>query len=391
MMRYNLYLSCCLLIASVASLTAQETGIRFEKSEWNEILAKARRENKLIFMDAYASWCGPCKKMDKDVFSDARVGEVYNSQFINVKMDMEKGEGPALAERYGVRAYPTFLFIDGEGVVMHRAVGYQPSNQFIELAQVAADPSKQLGAMTRRYSQGNREPKFLYDYANALMDVMDTKAPMVVAEYLSTQEDWNTPEHMQLVLASVQSTEGPYFYHIVANKEAYTELIGQENFEETIYQTILMDMMKNEQVSPDAADKLFAKADAASQPRLSARFRMEYYSRQGQWNDYARSAIDYDAAYPIENAYQLNNIAWTFYERVEDKKLLKKGLAFAERSVAIEKQYANMDTLAALYFKLGKKKKARKAAEEAIGIARKTGEDPSDTIELLERINGKKA
>jgi len=69
-------------------------GINFvENKSWKEVLAMAREKNKLIFLDAYASWCGPCKYLQRDVFTDEEVGKFFNDVFINVKMDMEQGEG----------------------------------------------------------------------------------------------------------------------------------------------------------------------------------------------------------------------------------------------------------------------------------------------------------
>jgi len=98
-------------------------GIEFFKGSWKEALAAAKSQNKLIFMDAYASWCGPCKWMAANSFTDKAVGDFFNKNFINVKMDMEKGEGPGLASTYKVGAYPTLFFIDGSGKLVKTSVG----------------------------------------------------------------------------------------------------------------------------------------------------------------------------------------------------------------------------------------------------------------------------
>ena len=69
----------------------ESRGIDFFPGSWNEALELAKKEDKLIFLDAYASWCGPCKSMQKKVFPTDKVGEYFNARFINVKIDMEKG------------------------------------------------------------------------------------------------------------------------------------------------------------------------------------------------------------------------------------------------------------------------------------------------------------
>ena len=86
----------------------------------NEALAAQQEEPKKIMIDVYTTWCGPCKWMAKNTFTDKAVGEYFNANFVNAKFDMEKGEGPELAQLYQVRAYPTLLFISAAGELVHR-------------------------------------------------------------------------------------------------------------------------------------------------------------------------------------------------------------------------------------------------------------------------------
>lgn len=125
-----LVLSC---LAWAAQLQAQ--GIDFFHGTWEEAKAKAKAENKLLFVDTYASWCGPCKWMAANAFPDASVGEHFNKYFINVKMDMEKGEGPSFAQKYPVSAYPTLMFINGDGKKMHEEVGAQDAAGLLEIGK----------------------------------------------------------------------------------------------------------------------------------------------------------------------------------------------------------------------------------------------------------------
>ena len=109
---------------SVFAQTEQVSGVRFLEVDWASALSKAKQENKLIFLDIYASWCGPCKKLKRTTFANEKLGTFFNEQFICVAVDGEKGEGPKLARHYSVRGYPTLLFIDGLGNVVHKEVGY---------------------------------------------------------------------------------------------------------------------------------------------------------------------------------------------------------------------------------------------------------------------------
>jgi thiol:disulfide interchange protein len=128
-----------LFVLTVTGLQAQTeaTGIQFFHGTFAEAQVKAKQENKLIFMDAYTSWCAPCRFMAANVFTDQSVGEYYNAHFINMKVDMEKGEGIDLSRRYSVMAYPTLLFLDGNGEVKSRTMGGKPAAEFIALGQKA--------------------------------------------------------------------------------------------------------------------------------------------------------------------------------------------------------------------------------------------------------------
>jgi len=83
--------------------TASAVGIKFETGTWVEILAKAKQQSKYVFVDAFTTWCGLCKWMDKNVFPTAEAGEYFNKNFVNAKIDMEKGEGLDIAKKYSVQ------------------------------------------------------------------------------------------------------------------------------------------------------------------------------------------------------------------------------------------------------------------------------------------------
>ncbi len=115
-----------------------EDGIQFFHGSWEEALKKAEDEKKMIFLDAYAAWCGPCKMMAATSFKDKAVGEYFNENFINFKMDMEKdGNGPRLSAKFSVIAYPTLYFVDNEEVIIHTTMGMKDAAQLIEFGKTA--------------------------------------------------------------------------------------------------------------------------------------------------------------------------------------------------------------------------------------------------------------
>ena len=108
-------------------------GLEFRKNTFAEALQMAKKENKLIFLYVNASWCGPCIELKMTTFRSKAAGEQYNPAFINISLNGEKGDGPELVHKYGVRGYPTFLFINADGRVVYRTDGFLNSKRFTEL------------------------------------------------------------------------------------------------------------------------------------------------------------------------------------------------------------------------------------------------------------------
>ncbi len=378
------------LLLMKLTVVAQEKGIQFNQNgKWADILAQAKAENKLIFMDAYAVWCGPCKMMDKNVFSQSEIGHFFNQNFINVKMDMEKGEGISLSQSYSVLAYPTFLFIDSNGKVMHRVVGYFEPDAFLEVGQTAINPETRLAALEARYDAGERSAEFVTLLMQAFENAMHPRAAEVVDAYLDSQSDWSTPENMQLIVSNLKSTDSRFFNYVVKNYAAFEQSFGQYEMLGTLQSAILNEAFASATTMPSLDDihtAYKAKTPADLAEKLFAVTKMNYYRAQQDMEKFAAATIDYYQKYPSTDFQELNEQAWSFYLSVDNKEHLKEALKWAQKSVEISSQYFNNDTLAALYFKLGDKKNAKKAAEKAIEIAKTNGEDYTETEKLLEEI-----
>src|SRR5882724_11589626 len=129
-----------LLQAGVVNVRGQakEKGINFFQGTWKEAVARAKEEKKCLFLDAYASWCGPCQAMEKEVFTKPEVGDYFNQKFVAIRIDMEKGEGLELAKKFSsIDGYPSLLFFTG-GHLAKTVLGSRTAEEFLEEAKLVA-------------------------------------------------------------------------------------------------------------------------------------------------------------------------------------------------------------------------------------------------------------
>ncbi len=379
------FLCALVLCAWVIAVDAQ-SGIAFTHVSWSEVLEQAQSSGKLIFMDAYTTWCGPCKKMSREVFSDERVGAYFNEHFINVKMDMERGEGRELAQRYHVRAFPTLLFLDADGQVVHRAVGYHDTDDFLALGREALDPERRLSALDVRYAQGDRDPEFLYTYLLAKANAYDPAATELLDVYLGTQDDWSTRRNMEVIFRFGTRINSAAFRYLMGHLEDFEQAFGARAVRQRLEMAVEESISNGFVNDFSEVARVLRQLYGAQADEVIARYRLNYLQQQEQFDTYAQAAIDYVQHYKPHDPALLNSLAWAFYQHVTVPEYLKQALKWARRSVKIDKNYANTDTVAALYYKLGKMRQARKWAQKAIAVAQASGQDDTSTRELLEQI-----
>ncbi|SEW01353.1 Thioredoxin [Chryseobacterium wanjuense] len=367
-------------------------GIKFEDTNFKTILAKAKKENKLVFIDAYASWCGPCKLMVKNVFPQKAVGDYYNSHFVNAKIDMEKGEGIDLAKKYNVKAFPTYLFVDGNGEVVHRTLGYVEENDFIQFAKDAGDPSKRIGTLKQRFENGEKDPEFLKNLAELTMYNDSEFAGRVMERYLSGKTELDRGD-VQMLLTGAQNTDSPLYKMFQARKVEITKILPAEKYD-AIDKNIKINSIFKKSYNADTktwndsyfmteAQKFLTKDEAE---KILKRAKAGRALKDKDIPTYEKLSLELYKDTSAANSEELNSIAWNFFENVNTKSSLEKAVTWAQESVKKNENYANTDTLANLYNKIGDKKNAKLWAEKSIELAKKEGQDSADTEKLLKTL-----
>ena len=155
---------------AVSQLEAPATtsqGMEFFDGSFDDALLLAAQEDKMVFVDVYTIWCGPCVVMQETVFPLPEVGEFFNARFINYKLDAEnQGQnGPELEAHYDIRVYPTYLILDHNGNELHRASSALPSDQFIAMvSRMLGESDSTFEGMQKRFDSGERSPEFIRHY-----------------------------------------------------------------------------------------------------------------------------------------------------------------------------------------------------------------------------------
>jgi len=233
-----LALTCGLL------LTAQNRSIGFaENQTWKQIVKQAKKEKKLIFLDCYTSWCGPCQMLARQVFTKDQVADFFNGHFVNAKFDMEKSaEGPVLKKKYSVKAYPTLLFIDPKTEeVVHLIVGGGTAEWLIGNGKLAMDPDNNFSALDKRYTAGERGSVFLKKYLSALSAAYrKDQVAKVAGEYLDAlpADEMATPENWELIAKFVKDPLSVPLRTVMAEREKFGAVAGRQAVETKLEQSI---------------------------------------------------------------------------------------------------------------------------------------------------------
>jgi thiol-disulfide isomerase/thioredoxin len=212
----------------------------FRHISYEEGLKAAQAEKKLLFIDFYTDWCGPCKMMANTVFPQVEVGEYFNAHFVNLKLNAEK-EGKELAEKLGVNAYPTFFILNEKGEVVDKKVGGSSDVKgFIDSIDRLINPEKSPERLQQRYEAGERGAEFINTYASSLRAEAGTgrkrdeakveKMHQVVNDYYNslTDEQKLAKENSFLFLTFTESAEEPMGQFLIANRDRFDESIKEK-------------------------------------------------------------------------------------------------------------------------------------------------------------------
>lgn len=363
----------------LGNATAQ--GIDFFHGSWAEAKEKAKAEQKLIFVDAFASWCGPCKRMAAQVFPDPKVGDFFNPNFVNLKIDMEKPENAEFAGKYPVSAYPTLMILDAEGKVVQKSVGALNADGLIAFAQKAIGKSDVSVDYEKGYAEGNRDPQFLLEYVRSL-NRANKPSLKITNEYLATQKDLATPINLKFILEGAVESDSRVFDLLLKYRDQIVKQEGAEAVKTRVNLACKNTVKKAIEFKSEALLDEAKNDMKAAQPERAEEFGYEaelsYYTATKDAKKYLKSAQSFQKSVVKNNAAKMHDLVIGLLRAFpDDKSVLEQAEKWAKTAAengGLPEYYL---TLAEVYKRQGDNAKARATAEKA----RKAAEGKNDSFQ----------
>ncbi len=201
-----------------AAFFAAAQGIEFFHGTFAEALEKAKTEEKLVFIDCFTEWCGPCKRMAATTFKDAEVGAFFNENFINLKIDMEKGEGPELSSKFSITAYPTLVFVNFEGKTQKKQVGGQAVDGLLALGRGVLGKNDAIQNYEKMYEEeGKRDAETVLGYVKSL-NRAGKPSLKISNDYLKTQTDLTSEFNLKFIFEAATEADSRIFDLLIQNR-----------------------------------------------------------------------------------------------------------------------------------------------------------------------------
>lgn len=227
-----------LFVLITSGIYAQRNGIIFFKGSWDEVVIKAKNENKLIFIDFYTKWCGPCKMMADEIFVTKAVGDFYNSNFINYKIDAESIEGIPIARKYKVNLYPTFIFVNPSTLdAVHYSTSRQEEEIFLFTGESAIIEEKNSVYLEKLAAKESTDTGFLYNYAfynssKGNREIADKYILMYIKE---TGKDLSDPNLWRYFNLFIKDRRSPLVHEFINNRGKYSNIYGTEAVNDLLF------------------------------------------------------------------------------------------------------------------------------------------------------------
>ncbi|MBO9203274.1 MULTISPECIES: thioredoxin family protein [Niastella] len=410
------------------------SGIQWSNEvSWEAVKAKAKIENKYIFIDCFTTWCGPCKKMDREVFEIDSVGDYMNQHFVCIKLQMDRtksdydkikswySDADQIAKQYEVTYYPTFLFFSPEGQIVHRAGSFNPPAEFLAIVNKAMNQKEQYYSLLAEYEKGkvdyNAIPYLIKVAERTNNKGLEQRLRNDYLSYLSTlkEKDLYSSDKIDVIAEALQGTSSIFFKLFYPNGEKVDRVMRQNGFARRITDSVIARQYINPIINvkqinqePDwqsLSDIIKAHFDASYAERNILWNKVRWYENQGnisqstkcfvdlvKINGLDTSSLDFSDAWL--NYFAYNNIfgGHPFVEAgIDDTEIVDNAINWMKSTVRRSANYSlgwqamAIDTYAMLLYKRGRKEEAIAWENKALNIVKSLNEQ-EDVKEFTDKI-----
>jgi thiol-disulfide isomerase/thioredoxin len=412
-------------------LTAHAQGIAFQYDDLVHAKGAAKQTEKLIFVDIFANWCGPCKAMESSVFKNPEVADLFNVKFLNFKIESDSPKGKELAISYAIKEYPTYLFLNHEGEIIHKIIGFHSPHKLLQEAVFAIREKERfisIKSLDAAYERGSYNSDFLYIYLKRKSFEQGSQ-PSLLDTYLSVvpKSELRTEKVLSLISDNVTSVSSKGFAILSESLSRFMQMTDSQQkailrgisnskrstFREAVEKKddelfdVLIDAVHATSYSMEAAFaeerqfrydyakltknfkhfKIIAQEEASQiLLRTPEDFKMQsaetikdfeenasekgISSSSGQYKMMLEGLKDGASK---SASFQLNEFAWGYYEMAIEVQDLKNAIKWSAYSIKLAETPANWETYAFLLKKVGRKNDAKKAIKQSVKLAKKSG------------------
>jgi hypothetical protein len=344
----------------------------------------------------YADWCPHCNQMKKEVFSDPKVMEFLNKNYVCVWKNIEKEEGMALKNKFKTTSLPSFLFLDSNETLLYALKGEMKAPEFLAEAGYALNPKFQLPNLEKEFLADTGNATKFFNYLNTLKKGKDrTELSIPTHIYLQTKSDEQliSETNWRVIANGVTDINSREFQYVLKHQKEFAAVASQNRVDrkiESIVNELLRPLVDNLDTINYYKQREVAKSIKLQKTdSIVFKYDLTLAERTEKWNFYKKVTLENTEKLAWNDASFLKEIGQTYLKHIDDKESLKKSISWVQHSLELNDSYDGTLLVCKLYNKIKDKKSALKYAKDAKAIGKEMGWNTKDVDALLAELNSK--
>ncbi len=395
-----LYLTLLLSISPL-SFASNDQGIQFFEGTLIEAQTLAELQRKPVFVQLTASWCLPCRQMDKTVFPLSSVGSFFNSNFISLKVDADSFDGIGLKQNYEIKTVPESFFFHANGSLMLREGGFKGEQDILAIGGKILKkhpkplPNTQAPIASTKNQKGDKGKVKIKENKRSKKTKPTANSSNLYTQKSGFELFWlrltgaiKKPQHMEWVYHNAENFDSKAMGILLRQKKHYQQYYGEATVNNHIKSILFTKLAiatgdQNEELFSDLV-KVARKAKLPESDHFVLELQSRYFEGIGDDDRFVKVTRQFMRSYKDNDPAFYHRKAWELTEHSNSKADLSRAISWLEKSTSINPQFYNLKSLAEFYHKAGKKRKARKTANWTIEYAKKEGRQFSSLLEIAQ-------